>query len=57
MQIEITWQCNINTNINTHVPDVEQVTNHAAIICYHQIINNNCTYMHIGVRDVKILTL
>lgn len=32
---------------------VEQVTNHAAIICYHQIINNNCTYMHIGVRDVN----
>jgi len=32
---------------------VEQMTNHATIICYHQINNNNCTYMHIGVRDVN----
>lgn len=31
---------------------IEQMTNHAMIICYHQI-NSNCMYMHIGVRDVN----
>lgn len=40
------------TLILTHaLMSVEQMINHATIICYQ--INNNCTYMHIGVRDVN----